>query len=194
VENFRTGAMKSFGVDYETMAARNPKLIYCSLSGRLAHMRLAKTTPPNVGFYLARSRSCAGFGQTGPYASRGGFDLIAQAMSGLMSVTGEGGGRPPVKVGSPCTDIMCGTLGALGISGALRAREITGEGQLLDTSLYEAGIMLTYWQTAIYLGSGEVPEAMGSAHPLMAPCANICQGYPRHDTEPYERERTLHCC
>lgn len=116
--------------------------------------------------------SCSGFGQTGPYASRGGFDLIAQAMSGLMSVTGEGGGRPPVKVGSPCTDIMCGTLGALGISGALRAREITGEGQLLDTSLYEAGIMLTYWQTAIYLGSGEIPEAMGSAHPLMAPCTN----------------------
>ena len=115
---------------------------------------------------------CSGFGQTGPYASRGGFDLIAQAMSGLMSVTGEGGGRPPVKVGSPCTDIMCGTLGALGISGALRAREITGEGQLLDTSLYEAGIMLTYWQTAIYLGSGEIPEAMGSAHPLMAPCAH----------------------
>ena len=109
VENFRTGTMKHFGVDYDTMQPRNPKLVYCSLSG---------------------------FGQTGPYASRGGFDLIAQAMSGLMSVTGEGGGRPPVKVGSPCTDIMCGTLGALGISGALRAREISGLGQHLDTSLY----------------------------------------------------------
>ncbi len=142
IENYRPGAMAHFGVDYDTMKAINPRLIYCSLSG---------------------------FGATGPYSSRGGFDLVAQGMSGLMSITGEGPGRPPVKVGSPATDISAGILAAMGILAAVNQRHNDGEGQFVDTSLFEAGIMLTYWQSAIFFGSGEIPGAMGSAHPLMAP-------------------------
>ena len=142
IENYRTGAMEHYGVGYAQMVESCPRLIYCSVSG---------------------------FGSTGPYADKGGFDLVAQGMSGLMSITGEGPGRPPVKVGAPVTDITAGTLAALGIVGALYARERTGKGQFVDTSLFEAGIMHTYWQSAIYLNSGDVPQAMGSAHPLMAP-------------------------
>ncbi len=142
IENYRLGAMAHFGVDYGTMKTVNPKLIYCSLSG---------------------------FGATGPYANRGGFDLVAQGMSGLMSITGEGPGRPPVKVGSPATDITAGILSAMSILAAVHQRARTGEGQFVDTSLFEAGITLTYWQSAIFFGSGEIPGAMGSAHPLMAP-------------------------
>lgn len=142
IENYRPGAMAHYGIDYDTMKAINPRLIYCSLTG---------------------------FGSTGPYTSRGGFDLVAQGMSGLMSITGEGPGRPPVKVGSPVTDISAGILAAMGILAAVNQRHQTGEGQFVDTSLFEAGIMLTYWQSAIFFGSGNVPGAMGSAHPLMAP-------------------------
>jgi crotonobetainyl-CoA:carnitine CoA-transferase CaiB-like acyl-CoA transferase len=142
IENYRPGAMAHYGVGYEQIQADHPGLIYCSLSG---------------------------FGATGPYRGRGGFDLVAQGMSGLMSITGEGPGRPPVKVGSPVTDITAGILSAMSILAALNQRHATGQGQFLDTSLFEAGIALTYWQSAIYLNSGEVPGAMGSAHPLMAP-------------------------
>ncbi len=142
IENYRLGAMDHYGVSYDQVKAENPKLIYCSISG---------------------------YGRTGPYAAKGGFDLVAQGMSGLMSITGEGSGRPPVKVGAPVTDITAGCLAAMGILAALVKRKETGEGQYVDTSLFEAGIMHTYWQSAIYFGSGEVPQAMGSAHPLMAP-------------------------
>ena len=142
IENYRMGAMEHYGVGWEEMHQANPRLIYCSISG---------------------------FGRTGPYAERGGFDLITQAMSGLMSITGEGPGRPPVKVGAPMTDITAGMLAALGICGAVIQRMRTGEGQYVDTSLYEAGIAHTFWQTAIYAATGEVPQAMGSAHPLSAP-------------------------
>ncbi len=142
IENYRSGAMEHYGVGYDQVKDGNPKLIYCSVSG---------------------------YGRTGPLADKGGFDLIAQGMSGLMSITGEGTGRPPVKVGAPVTDITAGTLAAMGILGALVSRGRTGKGQYLDTSLFEAGIMHTYWQSSIYFGSGEVPKAMGSAHPLMAP-------------------------
>ncbi len=142
IENYRKGAMEHYGIGWEEMHKANPRLIYCSISG---------------------------FGRTGPYAERGGFDLITQAMSGLMSITGEGPGRPPVKVGGPITDITAGMLAALGICGAVIARTRTGEGQYVDTSLYEAGITHTFWQTAIYAATGEVPQAMGSAHPLSAP-------------------------
>ncbi|MGE0255335.1 MAG: CaiB/BaiF CoA transferase family protein [Alphaproteobacteria bacterium] len=142
VENYRKGAMEHYGVGWEAMRAANPKLVYCSVSG---------------------------FGQTGPYAERGGFDLITQGMSGLMSITGEGDGRPPVKVGAPVTDITAGILAALGVCGALVRRGVTGKGQYVDTSLLEAGITHTYWQTAIYRASGEITRALGSAHPLMAP-------------------------
>ena len=142
VENYRTGAMAHYGVGHDQIRGDCPHLIYCSISG---------------------------FGQTGPYAHKGGFDLVAQGMSGLMSVTGEGPGRPPVKVGVPVTDITAGTLAALGCLGAIIRRSVTGQGQLVDTSLFEAGIMHTFLQSAIHLGSGEVAGAMGSAHPVMAP-------------------------
>lgn len=142
IENYRKGAMEHYGVGWEEMHKANPKLIYCSVSG---------------------------FGRTGPYADRGGFDLITQAMSGIMSITGEGPGRPPVKVGAPITDITAGMLAALGIVGAVVQRGRTGEGQYVDSSLYEAGIAHTFWQTSIYEATGEVAQAMGSAHPLSAP-------------------------
>lgn len=142
IENYRQGAVEAFGVGYEEVKQFNERLIYCSISG---------------------------FGRSGPYSSKGGFDLVAQGMSGLMSVTGEGADRPPVKVGAPVTDITAGVLGAMGILGALFKRGKTGKGQLVDTSLFEAGIMHTFWQSSIYFGSGEIPKAMGSAHPLMAP-------------------------
>ena len=142
IENYRTGAVAHYGIAYEQIKDACPQLIYLSLSG---------------------------FGQTGPYASRGGFDLVTQGMSGLMSVTGEGPQRPPVKVGSPITDIGAGILSAMAILAAVIQRQRTGRGQFLDTSLFEAGITMTYWQSAIYHASGEIPRAMGSAHPLIAP-------------------------
>ncbi|MCC6947900.1 MAG: CoA transferase [Bradyrhizobiaceae bacterium] len=141
-ENYRRGVMERMGLGYEVLKRENPRLVYCAISG---------------------------FGRSGPYADRGGFDLIAQGMSGLMSITGEGPGRPPVKVGAPVTDITAGILAAMGILAALHARAQTGEGQMVDTSLFEAGISLTYWQSAIALATGVAPGPMGSAHPLNAP-------------------------
>jgi crotonobetainyl-CoA:carnitine CoA-transferase CaiB-like acyl-CoA transferase len=142
IENYRKGTMERFGLGYETLKARNPGLIYCEVSG---------------------------FGRSGPYAERGGFDLIAQGMSGLMSITGEGPGRPPVKVGAPVTDITAGILAAMGVCAAYAHKLQTGAGQKVDTSLFEAGIVHTYWQSAIAFATGVSPGAMGSAHPLNAP-------------------------
>jgi crotonobetainyl-CoA:carnitine CoA-transferase CaiB-like acyl-CoA transferase len=142
IENYRKGTMERLGLGYKTLKADNPGLIYCEISG---------------------------FGRTGPYAERAGFDLIAQGMSGLMSITGEGEGRPPVKVGAPLTDITAGILGALGVVAAYVKRLETDEGQRVDTSLFEAGIVHTYWQSAIALATGRPPGPMGSAHPLNAP-------------------------
>jgi crotonobetainyl-CoA:carnitine CoA-transferase CaiB-like acyl-CoA transferase len=142
IENYRRGTMERFGLGYETLKHDNPGLIYCEISG---------------------------FGRTGPYAERGGFDLIAQGMSGLMSITGEAPGRPPVKVGAPITDITAGVLGAMGVAAAYAHRLKTGEGQRVDTSLFEAGIVHTYWQSAIAFATGISPGPMGSAHPLNAP-------------------------
>lgn len=142
VENYRRGTMERFGLGYAALSRENPGLIYCSLSG---------------------------FGRSGPYAERAGFDLIAQGMSGLMSITGEGPGRPPVKVGAPVTDITAGILGALGVAAAYARRLQTGRGQQVDTSLFEAGIVHTYWQSAMCFATGEPPGPMGSAHPLNAP-------------------------
>lgn len=123
---------------YEDLAELNPPLIYCEISG---------------------------FGRTGPYADRGGFDLVAQGMSGLMSVTGEGPGRPPVKVAAPISDINAGILAAMGISAAYASMLKTGLGQKVDTSLFEAAIVQTYWQSAIAFATGEKPEPLGSAQP-----------------------------
>ena len=142
IENYRLGTLDKLGFGYEAVHALNPRLVYCSLSG---------------------------FGRTGPYAARGGFDLVAQGMSGLMGITGEGPGRAPVKVGAPVTDITSGILAAMGILAALQARATTGEGQLVDTSLFEAGIVQTFWQSAIALATGVSPGPLGSAHPLNAP-------------------------
>ncbi len=142
IENYRKGTMEKLGLGYETLRELNPGLIYCEISG---------------------------FGRTGPYAERGGFDLIAQGMSGLMSITGEGHGRPPVKVGAPVTDITAGILGAMGCAAAYAHRLKTGQGQKVDTSLFEAGITHTYWQSAIAFATGVSPGPMGSAHPLNAP-------------------------
>jgi crotonobetainyl-CoA:carnitine CoA-transferase CaiB-like acyl-CoA transferase len=140
-ENYRKGTMEKLALGYEALKKVNPALIYCSISG---------------------------YGRTGPYADKGGYDLIAQGMSGLMSVTGEPG-RAPAKSGSPVCDINAGLLGALGVVSAYVHRLKTGEGQLVDTSLFEAGIQQMYWQAAIYFATGAPPGPTGSAHILSAP-------------------------
>jgi crotonobetainyl-CoA:carnitine CoA-transferase CaiB-like acyl-CoA transferase len=140
-ENYRKGTMEKLGLGYEALRKINPALIYCSISG---------------------------YGRTGPYADKGGYDLIAQGMSGLMAITGEAG-RAPAKVGSPVCDINAGVLGALGVVAAYVHRLKTGEGQLVDTSLFEAGIQQTYWQSAMYFATGAAPGPTGSAHILSAP-------------------------
>ncbi len=150
IENHRRGTMERLGLGYEELSHTNPGLIYCAVSG---------------------------FGRTGPYADRGGFDLIAQGMSGLMSITGEGPGRPPVKVGAPVTDITAGILAAMGVLAAYVHRLKTGKGQMVDTSLFEAGIVHTYWQSAICFATGISPGPLGSAHPLNAPY----QAFPTAD-------------
>jgi crotonobetainyl-CoA:carnitine CoA-transferase CaiB-like acyl-CoA transferase len=142
IENFRKGTMDRLGLGYEEMRKHNPGLIYCEVSG---------------------------FGRSGPYADRGGYDLIAQGMSGLMSITGEGPGRPPVKCGAPMTDITAGILAAMGVLAAYAHKLKTGKGQRVDVSLFEAGIVHTYWQSAITFATGEAPGPMGSAHPLNGP-------------------------
>jgi crotonobetainyl-CoA:carnitine CoA-transferase CaiB-like acyl-CoA transferase len=142
VENFGPGAMERLGFGYEDLRQKNPALIYCSLSG---------------------------FGRTGPYKHRRGFDLVAQAMSGIMSFTGERPDGPPVKCGAPLSDITAGLLAAMGILAAYSHRLKTGQGQWVETSLFEAALVQTYWQAAIALATGVAPKAMGSAHPLNAP-------------------------
>jgi len=133
--------MERLGLGYEELKKINPGLIYCEISG---------------------------FGRTGPYKNRAGFDLIAQGMSGLMDITGEAD-RGPVKVGAPVSDTTAGILGAMGCLAAYAHKQKTGEGQRVDTSLFEAGIMHTYWQSAICFATGESPGRMGTAHPLNAP-------------------------
>ncbi len=142
VENFRKGTLERLGIGYEELKKINPKIILCEISG---------------------------YGRTGPYANKGGFDLVAQGASGLMSITGESKEKPPMKVGAPLTDITAGVLGATGVLAALINREKTGKGQKVDTSLYEAGIIHTYWQSAIAGATGSSPGPLGSAHPLTAP-------------------------
>src|ERR1700737_3898299 len=150
IENYRRGTMERMGFSYDALHALNARLIYCSISG---------------------------FGRTGPYADRGGFDLVAQGMSGLMSITGEGPGCPPVKLGAPVTDITAGILSCVGILAALHSRASSGQGQMGDTSLFEAGIIHTYWQSAIAFATGQAPGPMGTGHPLNAPY----QAFPAAD-------------
>ena len=148
-ENYRKGTLEKLGLGYEVLKDLNPRLVYCAISG---------------------------YGRTGPYADKGGFDLIAQGFAGLMSVTGEPGG-PPVKAGTPIADINAGIFAALGIVSALLARARTGRGQMVETSLMEAGIQPMYWQAAIYVATGVDPGPSGSAHILTAPY----QAFPTAD-------------
>lgn len=141
IENYRPGVMAKLGLDYETLAAENPRLIYASISG---------------------------YGQTGPSAPKGGFDLVAQGVTGLMSVTGEPG-RPPVKVGVPLTDLGAGLFALAAILAALHERSTSGRGQYIDTSLFEAGLALSVWEAAEYFSGRGVPGPLGSAHRMSAP-------------------------
>ena len=141
VQNFRPGSLERMGLGYEQARELNPAMVYCTISG---------------------------FGVTGPYARRGGFDLVAQGMSGLMSVTGHPD-SPPTKMGVPVCDLNAGMFAAIGILTAYINRLKTGRGQHVDTSLLEGGIAYTFWESAMYFATGESPEPKGSAHRLTAP-------------------------
>ena len=141
VENYRPGVLDKFGLGYADLSASCPRLVYASISG---------------------------YGRTGPSAGKGGFDLVAQGVSGLMSVTGEAG-RPPVKAGLPVTDLGAALFALAGILSALLARARTGRGQLVDTSLVDAGVALSVWEATQYFSGRGVPERLGSAHRMNAP-------------------------
>jgi formyl-CoA transferase len=141
VENYRPGAMKKLGVDYEAARAVNPGIIYASISG---------------------------FGQSGPWADRPGFDLIAQAASGIISVTGDPAG-PPARAGVPVTDLGCSLFTVYAILAAYIGRQATGRGQHIDASLYEAGIAFSIWDISEYWGTGRVPHRLGTANRMAAP-------------------------
>ncbi|WP_035298085.1 CaiB/BaiF CoA transferase family protein [Brevibacillus thermoruber] len=141
IENFRPGTTRKLGIDYETLRAVNPGLIYCSISG---------------------------YGQTGPYSHKGGFDIMAQGLSGIMSMTGEKGGRP-VKSGIAIHDIAAGVTALYSILAAYVHKMKTGEGQYIDLSLVDSGLAWTVWEAAAYFGAGEVSGPNGSAHRVSAP-------------------------
>ncbi len=141
VENYRPDVKRRLGIDYKTLAKINPKLVYASISG---------------------------FGQTGPYATRPGFDQIAQGMGGLMSITGLPG-QGPVRVGIAVADLCAGLFAALGIMTALLEREKSGKGQQIETSLLQAQIFMLDFQAARWLMAGEVPKQAGNNHPTSAP-------------------------
>jgi crotonobetainyl-CoA:carnitine CoA-transferase CaiB-like acyl-CoA transferase len=141
IENYRPGVMESFGLDYNALSADHGGLIYASISG---------------------------YGQTGPDREKGGFDLVAQGVTGLMSITGEPGGTP-VKVGVPVTDLGAALFATSAILAALHYRSRTGRGQYIDTSLIDAGVAMSVWEATEYFSSGAAPEPMGSAHRMTAP-------------------------
>ncbi|WP_144636257.1 CaiB/BaiF CoA transferase family protein [Bordetella genomosp. 13] len=141
LENNRPGVMARLGLGYEQLSARNPRLVYCSISA---------------------------FGQDGPRAQEGGFDITVQAMSGIMSVTGEQGGAP-VKCGVPVADFSAGLYAAFSISAALRVAAATGQGTHLDVPMLGATLGIAALQTSEYFGSGKDPVKLGSAHPRNAP-------------------------
>jgi glutaryl-CoA transferase len=141
IENFKVGGLTKYGLDYDSLARVNPRLVYCSITG---------------------------FGQTGPYAQRAGYDYIIQGMSGLMSMTGEPGGQP-LKVGLAITDIYAGLYAVIAIQAALLQRNITGRGQHIDVALLDAAIAITANQAMNYLASGAPPTRLGNAHPNLMP-------------------------
>ena len=141
IENGRPGSMDRLGLGYPDISALNPAIVYCSISG---------------------------FGLTGPYATRPGFDLIAQGMSGQMAINGELGGAP-LKVGVPIADLNAGMFALHAIEAAFIRRLRTGKGQHVETSLLEAGLAYTVWESAFYFATGEIPPRIGSTHRLIAP-------------------------
>ncbi|MBN9243284.1 MAG: CoA transferase [Mesorhizobium sp.] len=141
IENFKLGGLKKYGLDYESLKAINPRLVYCSITG---------------------------FGQSGPYAPRAGYDFIVQGMSGLMSITGPAGGEPQ-KVGVAVTDIFTGLYSVVAIQAALRHAEATGHGQHIDMALFDSQVSVLANQNLNYLVSGNSPVQMGNAHPNIAP-------------------------
>ena len=141
VENMRPGAMKRLGLDYATLSKINPRLIYVAASG---------------------------WGQDGALSEFAGLDIMAQARSGIMSVTGQPDSEP-AKAGVPLCDVTCAIYAALGAVAALRARDLTGEGQMVDVSLFETGVSFAQWEAGRYFATGEVPKRSGSAHNTSAP-------------------------
>lgn len=145
LENFKVGGLRKYGLDYESLAKVNPRLVYCSITG---------------------------FGQTGPYAPRAGYDYMIQAMGGLMSITGQPDGAPgaePMKVGVAVADLFSGMYAATAILAALRHAERTGEGQHVDVALLDCQIAMLANQASNFLVSGKAPERLGNAHPNIAP-------------------------
>ena len=141
IENFKVGGLAKFGLDYESLAKDNPRLIYCSITG---------------------------FGQTGPYAARAGYDLMAQGMGGIMELTGAPDGEPQ-RTGVPVADIFTGVYSAVGILAALAERERTGRGCLVDTALVDSQVGVLANQALNFLVSGQVPKRIGNAHPNIVP-------------------------
>ena len=153
LENFKAGGLAAYGLDFESLRAVNPRLIYCSITG---------------------------FGQTGPYSGRAGYDFLVQGMGGLMSITGRGPDEPgagPQKVGVAVTDILTGLYATVGILAALRHRERTGMGQHIDVSLLDVQVACLANQALNYLNSGQVPQRLGNAHPNIVPY----QDFPTSD-------------
>ncbi|BCO26374.1 acetyl-CoA:oxalate CoA-transferase [Rhodoferax lithotrophicus] len=145
VENFKVGGLKQYGLDYESLKAVNPRLIYCSVTG---------------------------FGQTGPYAERAGYDLMIQAMSGLMSITGHADGQPgggPMRMGVALIDVLTGIYACSAILAAIEARHQTGQGQHIDMALLDVGMAVLANQAAGFLNTGKVPQRQGNTHPSLAP-------------------------
>jgi formyl-CoA transferase len=145
VENFKVGGLKKYGLDYESLKALNPRLIYCSITG---------------------------FGQDGPYAQRAGYDLMIQAMSGMMSITGRADDEPgggPLRVGVAVTDIFTGIYASTAILAALNARHQTGQGQHIDMALLDVGMAILANQATAFLNSGAVPQRQGNTHPSLVP-------------------------
>ncbi|MET3494114.1 CaiB/BaiF CoA transferase family protein [Variovorax boronicumulans] len=145
VENFKTGGLKQYGLDQESLRAANPRLIYCSVTG---------------------------FGHDGPYAERAGYDLMIQAMTGMMSITGRpddvpGGG--PLRVGVALTDLFTGVYASTAILAALQVRDRTGEGQHIDMALLDVGMAILANQASAFLNTGKAPQRQGNTHPSLAP-------------------------
>ena len=141
IENFKVGGLKKYGLDYESLKAINPKLIYCSVTG---------------------------FGQDGPYAERAGYDFMIQAMGGIMDLTGAPDGEPQ-KIGVAFADIFTGVYGVIGIQAALRQRDLTGEGAHIDMALLDTQVSVLANQAMNYLVSGKAPRRLGNAHPNIVP-------------------------